>query len=601
MNPHSAGAHPEPGTPDRLLPGSSNPVAREDQAEQIARTILAGFEKHFSFFQEITGGARERFERCDWQGIREASAERINLYDERVRETIGKLRMTFALEALDEPLWIRVKAIYVELLRHHQRPELCETFYNSVFCQMFHRKYYHNDNIFVDSLADLERLVKEYRAYLSFHPRDGGLETSVREILNAYYFKLPFEDFERDVAHIVEAFLRDSPLAKTPLDRLRIDMLDTPFYRNKGAYLIGRVVHGDTRLPFVIPVMNNEHGGLYCDALLTTGEHLAIIFSFARGYFLVKTPVPSATVAFLKGLMANKGIAEIYMSIGFHKQAKNEFYRDFLHHLEATDDPFEIAPGVRGMVMSVFTMPSFPYVFKVIKDRFAPPKDTTREAVKRCYLLVKMHDRIGRMADTLEYSEVAFPRDRFSPELLEELTEHAPSLLEFEDDVIIIRHVYIERRMRPLNLFLEETAPEEARAAIDDWGLAIKELMSVNIFPGDLLFKNFGVTRHGRVVFYDYDEISYLTDCNFRKLPEPMFPEDELSAEPGFSVGPRDVFPEEFATFITTDPEHRRMLRETHPELLDYRYWQERQEDIQDGVQADVFPYPAEVRFPRTA
>ena len=509
------------------------------------------------------------------------------------------MRDTFGITALDEPLWQSVKASYIKLLQHHLRPELAETFYNSVFCQMFERKYYNNNNIFVESVADRDRLAAQHRVYFSLYPKDGGLETCVREILSSYYFSLPYEDMERDVHNIVNAFIERSPMAKRQHAELRIDMLEAPFYRNKGAYLIGRVIWKRDQLPFVIPLMNNERGAIYADAMLTAGDELAVVFSFARAYFMVRAPAPVATVAFLRGLMTNKPIAEIYMSIGFHKQAKNEFYREFLHHLHSSDDQFVIAPGARGMVMEVFTLPSFPYVFKVIKDRFAPPKDTTREAVEECYHLVKMHDRIGRMADTLEYSDVAFPKERFAPELLDELRENIASSLEEENGIVVIKHLYIERRMRPLNLFLEQAAPDEARAAIADWGLALKELMAVNIFPGDLLFKNFGVTRHGRVVFYDYDEILYLTDCNFRALPQPRYPEDEFSAEPAFNVEPRDIFPEEFLTFITTDSRQRMMLLQSHPDLLDHRYWQRRQQDISQGVHADVYPYPEALRFYR--
>ncbi|MEJ2345184.1 MAG: bifunctional isocitrate dehydrogenase kinase/phosphatase [Gammaproteobacteria bacterium] len=568
-------------------------------AHQIARTILAGFEKHFAFHQEVTSGARERFERRDWPAAQRAAIERISLYDRRVREIIAKVRETFGITELDEPLWREVKAAYLDLLRCHCRPELAETFYNSVFCQMFERKYFNNANIFVESVADRRKLVDQYRVYMSFHPKDGGLHTSVRELLSSFYFSLPFEDLERDTANIVDMFLTHSPLRRAPVDELRIDVLETPFFRNKAAYLIGRVMRREHCYPFVVPLLNNGRGAVYADALLTTGDQLGLVFSFSRAYFMVKTPVPAATIHFLESLLHNKPLAELYMSIGFHKQAKNQFYRDFLHHLRDSSDPFIIAPGARGMVMSVFTLQSYPYVFKVIKDRFDPPKEVTHEQVIHRYLLVKQHDRVGRMADTLEFSDAAFPRHRFSPQLLEELQRVAPSSLEIEDDIIVIKHLYIERRMRPLNLFLEQASESEARAAIADWGLAIKELMAANIFPGDLLFKNFGVTRQGRVVFYDYDELSYLTECRFRKIPEPRYPEDELAAEPAFDVGPHDVFPEEFLTFITTDPQRRQMLLESHPELLDYRYWRQRQQDVENGVYTNVYPYAERFRFLR--
>lgn len=570
-----------------------------DLANQIARSILVGFDKHFSFFTGITAGARERFERADWRAIQEASATRIKLYDIRVAEAVEKVRNAFTITSLEEPLWQKVKVIYQDLLRRHSRPELAETFYNSVFCRLFERKYYNNHNIFIQSTAEVAYLVDCFRVTYSFHAKDGGFRASVRDFLTSCYFELPFENLERDIDAIVAAFRSHSHFRQAPDEQLRLEIYESPFFRNKAAYLVGRVIWAGAIQPFVVPILNNEHGGLYADTLLTHRDQIARVFSFARAYFMVKTPVPAATIHFLHSLLPTKSIAELYMSIGFQKQAKNEFYRDFLHHLEHSDDIFVIAPGIRGMVMSVFTLPSYPYVFKVIKDRFAPQKEVTRQDVKERYLRVKMHDRVGRMADTLEYSDVAFPRQRFSPELERELQEQCGSLIEYDGDNIVVKHLYIERRLRPLNMFLEQANIEEARAAIKDWGLAIKELMAANIFPGDMLFKNFGLTRHGRVIFYDYDEISYLTECNFRRIPPPRYDDDELSAEPWYSVAPNDVFPEEFASFLTTNPLHRRLLLESHPEIMEAEFWKSRQQDIDNGVFVDIFPYAEDIRFPR--
>jgi len=569
------------------------------RAAQLARAILTGFERHYSFFAEITSDARQRFERADWDAVQKASAQRISFYDARVGETIAKLHSTFEIQCLDERLWQEVKRTYTEMLRHHSRPELAETFFNSVFCQLFDRKYYHNDNIFVASTIDRDELAARYRVCMSFQPRAAGLEHCVWEILSAFYFSVPYEDIDRDVRHIAQAFREREPQAAARIEDLRIDVLESPFYRNKAAYLIGRVSSGDELQPFVIPLINNGRGAIYADTLLTTREQMEAVFNFARAYFMAKTPVPAATVAFLQTLMPDKPLAELYMSIGFQKQAKNEFYRDFLAHLADTHDQFRLADGTPGMVMLVFTLPSYGYVFKVIRDRFPPPKDVTHEQVKERYQQVKLHDRVGRMADTLEFSEVAFPLDRFPPALIAELQAEVPSLLEFDGDALVIKHLYIERRMLPLNLFLEEADAEERQAALEDWGSAIKQLMAVNIFPGDLLFKNFGVNCLEKVVFYDYDEIAYLTDCNFRPIPRAVNPEDELSAEPWFSVGPHDIFPEEFPTFLCTDEEIREVLTKTHPELFDYRYWRARQQDIRKGVHGDIFPYSNRIRFPR--
>jgi isocitrate dehydrogenase kinase/phosphatase len=569
-----------------------------DLPQQIAQAILTGFDRHFSFFQEISSAARQRFERADWESVREASAKRISFYDIRVQEAVTKVSSHFGIKALDEALWQEVKLRYMALLQHHSRPELAETFYNSVFCRLFERKYYDNDKIFIESQVNRRELAARYRVYMSFQVADGGLRNSFWEILSSFYFNLPYEHVERDSEWLEQAFLEQTGFDTIPPD-LRFDMLESPFYRNKAAYLVGRMAYDDVMRPIIIPLMNNEEGAIYADTLLTQHRRVEAVFSFARAYFMVKTPVPTATVEFLRSIMPDKTLADLYMSIGLHKQAKNEFYRDLLNHLQHSQDPFIIAPGTPGMVMQVFTLSSFPYVFKVIRDKFPPQKEVTHQLVKQRYLQVKKHDRVGRMADTLDFIDVALPLNRIDPQLLQELQASVPSKLEFEGDLLVIKHLYIERRMTPLNLYLEETDEDETRQILYDWGKAVKQLMGVNIFPGDLLFKNFGVNCQGKVVFYDYDEICYLTECNFRKIPEPRTPEDLYRDEPWYSVNPNDIFPEEFITFISTDPKVRKILMQVHPELFDADYWRKMQEDVIAGRQADVFPYSRQVRFPR--
>ncbi len=570
----------------------------QDLPQQLAQTILTGFDRHFSFFQEISSAARQRFERADWESVREASAKRISFYDIRVQEAITKVSANFGIRELDESLWQEVKLRYTQLLRNHSRPELAETFYNSVFCRMFERKYYDNDKIFIESQVNREELAARYRVYMSFQVADGGLQNSFWEILSSFYFNLPYEDIVRDSQRLAQALLEQSGLETIPPD-LRFDMLESPFYRNKAAYLVGRVLHGESVRPIIIPLMNNESGGIYADTLLTQHRRVEAVFSFARAYFMAKTPVPTATVEFLRSIMPDKTLADLYMSIGLHKQAKNEFYRDLLTHLQRSKDLFTVAPGTPGLVMQVFTLASFPYVFKVIRDRFPPQKEVTHQLVKQRYLQVKKHDRVGRMADTLEFVDVALPLDRIDPSLMQELQATVPSQLEVEGDLLVIKHLYIERRMAPLNLYLEECDEEQTRVILYDWGKAVKQLMGVNIFPGDLLFKNFGVNCQGKVVFYDYDEICYLTECNFRKIPPPRTPEDLYRDEPWYSVNPNDIFPEEFITFISTDPKVRKILLEIHPELFDAEYWRSNQQDVLAGHQADVFPYSRQIRFER--
>ena len=288
---------------------------------------------------------------------------------------------------------------------------------------------------------------------------------------------------------------------------------------------------------------------------------------------------------------------DLYTLLGLHKQGKNIFWREFTQHLQYSNDKFILAPGVKGLVMSVFTLPSFPYVFKVIKDTFGPNKDFDREYVRQKYLLVKKHDRVGRMADTLEFSNVPLPKARCDEEFLQEMRALAPSQIEETDDFVIIKHVYIEYRLKPLNLFMQKAQPAEKAAAVIDYGFALKELASANIFPGDMLYKNFGMTRFGRVIFYDYDEIEYMTDCNFRKIPPAPNPEMEMSGEVWYPVHKGDVFPEEFAPFLLGEPDVRQVFMQHHHDLLTAEFWQGKKERLQQGLFDDFYPYPQSVRF----
>ena len=564
--------------------------------QQIAQAILDGFDRHYALFQQITASARDRFRRADWGSVQATSRERIQYYDQRVQETTGLLQSDYAIDELVEPLWQQVKIAYVGLLHHHRQPELAETFYNSVFCRLFHRRYFNNRNIFVRPAVSTEHIDSDTPIYRSYYPARDGYRRVITSILDSFDLGLPFADKRQDVRNILRV-IRQRDTARHG-HNLFLAVLNCPFYRNKAAYIIGKLVNDEQEIPFAIPVLNNEQGGLYVDTVLAGEAELANVFSFARVYFMVNTDVPAAVVNFLARVMPHKTRADLYTEIGLQKHGKTEFYRDFLHHLKYSGDDFISAPGIKGMVMCVFTLPSYPYVFKIIKDRFPPPKDLTRDQVKAKYQMVKQHDRVGRMADSWEYSQAAFPLARFSPQLLEELRQEAASSIEFEDDQIVIRHLYIERRITPLNIIIQQVDDEELRQVVKGYGNALRDMAGANIFPGDMLLKNFGITCHGRVVFYDYDEICYLTECNFRRIPPPPYPEFEMSEEPWFSPGPKDVFPEEWDTFLFSDQRIRKVFQELHGELLQPEFWQARQATIRANGYEDVFPYARDRRFP---
>ncbi|MEY4653724.1 MAG: hypothetical protein RI884_2305 [Pseudomonadota bacterium] len=579
-------------------------------AYDIAKAMMDGFNRHYRLFRTESARAKHRFETADWHGQQRAQRERIEFYDLRVKEASVRLEKEFRAHEQPMEVWQQVKLHYIGLLIDHHQPELAETFFNSVTTKILHRTYFHNDFIFVRPAVSTEYIENEEPAakptYRAYYPgRDTLHETMVRIIEN-FQLQRPFQDLPRDARRVVQAF--GARLAQMTLRaNFQVQVLSSLFYRNKGAYVVGKIINGFNEVPFALPILHGDDGQLVVDACLFGEDDLLMLFSFARAYFMVDMEVPSAYVQFLRSLMPRKPRAEIYNALGLAKQGKTLFYRDFLYHLRHSSDKLRIAPGIKGMVMLVFDLPSFPYVFKIIKDYYPPQKDTTREQIKGKYLLVKQHDRVGRMADTLEYSEVAFSRDRFEDDLIEEIRKFAPSQLEISDrdgdgqEEVIIKHLYIERRMIPLNLYLQEAfdagATEQVERAVVEYGNAIKDLVAANIFPGDMLWKNFGVTRNGKVVFYDYDEIEYITDCNFRRVPPPRNEDDEMSGEIWYAVGPRDVFPETFGPFLLGNPAVREVFMRHHPDLLDAAFWQSHKERIESGYVFDVFPYDPEKRF----
>ena len=591
-------------------------------AYDVAKAMMDGFNRHYRLFRTESARAKHRFETADWHGQQRAQRERIEFYDLRVKEATARLEKEFRAGEQPMDVWQQIKLHYIGLLVDHHQPELAETFFNSVTTKILHRTHFHNDFIFVRPAVSTEYIENDEPAatptYRAYYPSHDTLRNTIVRMFDNFQLQRPFEDLERDAGLVLDAM--SARLAQVKLRaNFQIQVLSSLFFRNKGAYAVGKIINGFNEVPFALPILHNTAGQLVVDAFLFGEDDLQGLFSFARAYFMVDMGVPSAYVPFLRSLMPRKPRNEIYNALGLAKQGKTLFYRDFLYHLRHSSDKFRIAPGIKGMVMLVFDLPSFPYVFKLIKDYYPPPKDTTREKIKGKYLLVKQHDRVGRMADTLEYSDVAFARDRFEDGLIEEIRKYAPSQLEISDrdgdgsEEIVIKHLYIERRMIPLNIYLQEAldagvddqtvAAQHARRQIEqaviEYGNAIKDLVAANIFPGDMLWKNFGVTRNGKVVFYDYDEIEYITDCNFRNVPQARNEEDEMSGEPWYSIGPHDVFPETFAPFLLGHAAVKQVFMKHHADLFSAQFWTAHKERIQAGHVHDVFPYERDKRFVR--
>ncbi|MEZ6964589.1 MULTISPECIES: bifunctional isocitrate dehydrogenase kinase/phosphatase [Aeromonas] len=563
--------------------------------QAVAETILQRFESFYSRFLEITRGSKSRFENSDWLGVQLAGRERIRLYDHHVGATASSIRQMMGEHHATQALLKRVKGAFSDLLPHCENFEVAESFFNSVYRRIFRHRNIRDENLYIHPFLsrgehpDLGNLLRVYRTDLAHLPQ------TLSQLLGDYSFTLPYEDKQRDIVDIHHHLAENGPqiLHEEPFT---IELLKEVFYRNKGAYLVGLIRVKGQVLPFILPLLSTGQS-IYVDTVIFEPAIASIVFGFARAYFMVYAPVPALFVIFLRQIMPHKADYEIYNAIGCQKHGKTELYRHYQQHLAQSREQFVIAPGIKGMVMSVFTLPSYDVVFKVIKDEFTPPKEVSHAQVKEKYRLVKQHDRVGRMADTQEFTNFEFPLERISPELLAELKAVAPSALTITSDKLVIKHLYTERKMIPLNLYLDKADEQQTRLALEEYGNAIKQLAAANIFPGDMLFKNFGVTRHGRVVFYDYDEICYMTECNFRQIPPPRYPEDEWSAEPWYSVAPNDIFPEEFATFLLQKPQVREIMMQLHKELFDASYWQKLQGNIKEGLFEDVYPYRRKKRF----
>jgi isocitrate dehydrogenase kinase/phosphatase len=547
-------------------------------------------------FEEITRRARGRFERRDWSGAQADATERLALYKAHVDAAVADVHDILEDAVMERTVWAAMRSQHAAQTQDQPDVELAATFFNSVTRRVFSTVGVDPAIEYLDrpsapgengSMEDIYRRYEVASVNASF----------VRRLLQEIPWSVPYAQLERDAALVAD--LIDTKIRGTgELGPFNIDILGAVFYRNKGAYVVGRIVAASTTIPLVLPLLHAERG-IVVDAVLMTNDEASVVFGFSWTYFRVDSPRPRALVDFLSSIMPLKPVNELYISIGYNKHGKTELYRSLMRHLEEPDARFAFAEGDEGMVMAVFTLPSFNVVFKVIKDTFGAPKIATRRLVMDKYQFVFVRDRVGRLADAQEFEHLEFPLRCFPAELLSYLLSVASATVRVEADRVIVRHLYTERRVTPLNLYLRDADAARAEDAVIDYGNAIKDLAAANIFTGDMLLKNFGVTRNGRVICYDYDELGLLSECRFRRIPPPMSVEDELAAEPWFHVGEQDVFPEEFKSFLVPPGRLRQSFLAAHDDLLELDFWVGVQRRVAAGEIVDVFPYRREARLQR--
>ena len=483
-------------------------------AEECARHTVEAFARYNAEFRAITRRAPLRFDSRDLRASQQDAIERIGLYERFVNQTVAELRERLGSRSLERPLWRRIRGAFAARITEQPDPEFTKTFFSSISRRVFGTVGVAPDVEFVatdlDPLADIHTSVGT-NTYLNH----GSLSLLFEDLLGDLRFRSPWRDLDGSIAHVT-AEVRSHLRSRGELAAVqKVEVIRPVFYQVSRAYVVGRIVGRGLLLPLVIALKNSESGVLV-DAVMLAEDDVSIVFSFTRSYFHVDLERVAEAVVFLKSIMPRKPVSELFTVLGRARQGKTERYRELMRHLEHTGDLFEHAPGVRGLVMVCFTLPSFGVVFKVIRDRFPHPKTVLRE---------------------------------------------------------------------------------EAERAVLDYGQCIRDLAYTNIFPGDLLLKNFGVTRHGRVIFYDYDELCRVTDCNFRDLPRAESHEDEMRAEPWFYVGESDVFPESFLSFLAFNDAQREALLRLHGEILTAGFWRAVQQRLAQGEVLEVLPYhPHRVR-----
>ena len=586
------------------LTNQSNNALQHVVASKLARSVFAGFEAMFSQFLNITLGAQSRFEQRQYHSVQSAMRERLQVYEREVKNVSEAVRVIAYAELTCPQTWQLAKNIYGDMVENHENKPIAHTFFNSTFGAIWDDKKIRTVHLFVLK-AKYRSEPRSYESLVSRVSLHNGFNNAVKTLITNQVFRVPFSHLERDVATLQSTLMQGAKQQCKQVYELinlndgYIEYANSLFFRNKACYLIGRCIakNGDN-MPFAIAILNTDEG-LKLDAVMMGADQLSLLFGFARTYFMVDTDKPARYVDYLSVLMPHKQRFELFNAIGFIKHAKTEFYR---HKVDTTKNSpanfkYVTAPGTPGMVMLVFTIEGLDYVYKVIKDKFSAPKTATKAQVKEKYNFVKQADRVGRLVDTHEFRYLAFDLSRFSDELLEQMKSQIGSSMVISGKALILKHVYVERKMTPLNLYITQCDNKTLERVMHDYGKAIKELAGANIFPGDMLMKNFGVTRWGRVVFYDFDEICPLTDCNFREVPQTQNALEELSSNSYFDIAENDIFPSQFKVFFSANEIAFNYFNNEHSNLFLATFWQGCQQQVHNGYLPDVYPYKQSWRF----
>ncbi len=578
---------------------------RSSDIRIIAKIIFGGFKKYLSEFLIITRRSKVRFERKEWQDIRKDAVERLNLYEKILTEISDRINDFLINKECDSSTWIIVKGQYADLIKNYCNRNIAETFFNSLSRKRFGFVGINRDLEFFHLKAIEQQEPCGPLIFNTYYPQQSTKEL-IKRIIDDHRFDSEFEDLSRDLEYAAnELNLFLWPIARNE-KTYSIDVLKSIFYRNKVAYIIGRIVIDSRTIPLIIPLYNGEDG-IYIDSVLFDEADANNIFGFAYSYFNVDVDLPNQLIHFLNSILPQKPLSDLFNSVGFNKHGKTEFYRDLHRFVHISKEKFEYAPGKEGAVMLVFTLPNYNHVFKVIKDKpcfvrssHMTDKTITKSQVMERYDFVCKRDRVGRLVDTQEFENLKFRKKRFSDELLNDCLKIANDAVKINNDYVIINHLYLQRKVIPLPIYFHrETNMGLIRQVIIDYGYFIKDLAATGLFPADLFNTwNYGVSEGNRVVLYDYDDIIPLESSNFKLKPVPKNDYEEHSLEEDWIIADQnDFFLDEVNRYIGIPEPLKGIFNSVHSDLFTVKFWTNIKSKVMKGEVIDIIPYDRSKRF----
>jgi isocitrate dehydrogenase kinase/phosphatase len=580
-------------------------LQRSSDIRIIAKIILGGFKKYLSEFLIITRRSKVRFEKKEWQDIRKDAVERLNLYEKILTEISKRINDFLVNQGNNSSTWVSVKGQYADLIKNYCNRNIAETFFNSLTRKRFGFVGVNRDLEFFHLHAVGQKEPCGPLIYKTY-PKQQSTKNLLQEIIDDHHFEVEFDNLSRDLDFAVnELNLFLWPIVRNEKS-YSLDVLKSTFYRNKVAYIIGRIVVDSRTIPLIIPVYNGD-SGIYIDSVLLDEADANNIFGFAYSYFNVDVDLPNQLINFLSSILPQKPLSDLFNSIGFNKHGKTEFYRDLHRFVHISKEKFEYAPGKEGAVMLVFTLPNYNHVFKVIKDKpcfvrssHMTDKTITKDQVMERYDFVCKRDRVGRLVDTQEFENLRFRIKRFSDELLSDCKKIATDAVIINNDYVVINHLYLQRKVIPLPIYFnKELNINLIRQVIIDFGYFIKDLAATGLFPADLFNTwNYGVSEGNRVVLYDYDDIIPLENSNFKLKPVPKNEYEEHSLEEDWIIADQnDFFLDEVDRYIGIPEPLKGIFNSVHSDLFTVKFWNNIKSKVMSGEVIDIIPYARTKRF----